>query len=124
MRISLLMGLLMLLFSASVSAQKIKFSVDHPVVQRVVKAALKEYIPKVRKKNEKIKDIQFKSTKAGENYNKIKGTVLFDKPGKALGNGNYRFKMKIGNNLLKPEIKSLKLQVARIWFIRFYKRVI
>lgn len=113
------------LFWATQTLQaQLKLDIENPVVQHFMKKAMQEYIPKVTGKNEKIKDIQFLKTKRKEEFTNIKGTILFQNPNAALGNGNYRFKMQIGNNLLKPKIKCLKLQVARIWFIRFYKRVI
>ncbi len=117
--------LLLFLFLANEgNAQQIKLNVDNPIIKTSIKKALQEYIPKATKNNEKIQDIQFETTKKTEEYTALKGTVLFANQKAALGNGNYRFKLKIGNNLLKPKIHSLKLQVARIWFIRFYKKVI
>jgi hypothetical protein len=117
--------LLSLLFLANeASAQQIQLNVDNPIIKTFIKKALQEYIPKVTKNKEKVQDIQFETTKKTEDYTALKGTVLFANQKAALGNGNYRFKLKIGNNLLKPKIYSLKLQVARIWFIRFYKKVI
>lgn len=110
-------------FLPEASAQ-LKLTVDNPVIKAFIKKGLEEYIPKVTGENEKIKDISFITNKKTEEFTALKGTVLFENPKAALGNGNYRFKLKIGNNLLKPKIHYLKLQVARIWFIRFYKRVI
>jgi hypothetical protein len=98
--------------------------VDNPIVKTFIKKALAEYIPKVTKYNEKVQDIQFETTQKTEEFTALKGTVLFANQKAMLGNGNYRFKLKIGNNLLKPKIYSLKLQTFRIWFIRFYKTVI
>lgn len=123
--ISFIFLLLMLCcsFLPEASAQ-LKLTVDNPVIKAFIKKGLEEYIPKVTGENEKIKDISFITNKKTEEFTALKGTVLFENPKAALGNGNYRFKLKIGNNLLKPKIHYLKLQVARIWFIRFYKRVI
>jgi hypothetical protein len=118
---------LLLLLSCSFlpeASAQLKLTVDNPVIKAFIKKGLEEYIPKVTGENEKIKDISFITNKKTEEFTALKGTVLFENPKAALGNGNYRFKLKIGNNLLKPKIHYLKLQVARIWFIRFYKRVI
>lgn len=124
-KLLLLPFLLSLLFLTNdASAQQIQLNVDNPIIKTFIKKALQEYIPKVTKNKEKVQDIQFETTKKTEEYTAIKGTVLFANQKAVLGNGNYRFKLKIGNNLLKPKIHSLKLQVARIWFIRFYKKVI
>ncbi len=117
--------LFILVISAfEVEAQKIQLNVDNPIVKTFIKKALAVYIPKVTKINEKVQDIQFETTKKTEKYTTIKGTVLFANQKAVLGNGNYRFKLRLGNNLLKPKIDMLKLQVLRIWFIRFYKKVI
>lgn len=117
--------LFILVMSAfEVEAQKIQLNVDNPIVKTFIKKALAVYIPKVTKINEKVQDIQFETTKKTEKYTTIKGTVLFANQKAVLGNGNYRFKLRLGNNLLKPKIDMLKLQVLRIWFIRFYKKVI
>ncbi len=112
------------LFGIVGKAQQIKINIDNPIVKTVIKKALSEYIPKVTKYKEKVQDIQFETTKKTEEYTALRGTVLFANQKAMLGNGNYRFKLKIGNNLLKPKIYSLKLQTFRIWFIRFYKKVI
>ena len=118
----------LLLFANTTFAQikkpRIELNVDNPIVKTVIKKALEEYIPKVTGENEKVKDISFITKKKTEEFVDLKGTVLFQNPKAALGNGNYRFKLKMGSNLLKPKIYHLKLQVARLWFIRFYKRVI
>ena len=114
----------MLIIGNKSSAQQIQINIDNPLVKTFIKKALAEFIPKVTKYNEKVQDIQFKTTKKTEEYTALRGTVLFANQKAMLGNGNYRFKLKIGNNLLKPKIYSLKLQTFRIWFIRFYKKVI
>jgi hypothetical protein len=103
---------------------KLELNVDNPIVKMFIKKALEEYIPKVTGENEKVKDISFITKKKTEEFVDLKGTVIFQNPKAALGNGNYRFKLKMGNNLLKPKIYHLKLQVLRIWFIRFYRKVI
>ena len=105
-------------------AQQIQINVDNPIVKGFIKKALAEYIPRVTKYKEKVQDIQFETTKKTEEYTALRGTVLFANQRAMMGNGNYRFKLKIGNNLLKPKIYSLKLQTFRFWFIRFYKKVI
>jgi hypothetical protein len=115
---------LLLIIGNKSSAQQIQINIDNPLVKTFIKKALAEFIPKVTKYNEKVQDIQFKTTKKTEEYTALRGTVLFANQKAMLGNGNYRFKLKIGNNLLKPKIYSLKLQTFRIWFIRFYKKVI
>ena len=115
---------LLLIIGNKSSAQQIQINIDNPLVKTFIKKALAEFIPKVTKYNEKVQDIQFKTTKKTEDYTALRGTVLFANQKAMLGNGNYRFKLKIGNNLLKPKIYSLKLQTFRIWFIRFYKKVI
>jgi hypothetical protein len=109
---------------AQIKPPKLELNVDNPIVKAVIKKALDEYIPKVTGENEKVKDISFITKKKTEEFVDLKGTVIFQNPKAALGNGNYRFKLKIGNNLLKPKIYHLKLQVLRIWFIRFYRKVI
>lgn len=116
--------LMLLTANNELKSQQIQINIDNPLVKTFIKKALAEYIPKVTKYNEKVQDIQFKTTKKTEEYTAIRGTVLFANQKAMLGNGNYRFKLKIGNNLLKPKIYSLKLQTFRIWFIRFYKKVI
>jgi hypothetical protein len=116
--------LMMLTANNELKSQQIQINIDNPIVKTFIKKALAEFIPKVTKYNEKVQDIQFEATKKTEEYTAIRGTVLFANQKAMLGNGNYRFKLKIGNNLLKPKIHSLKLQTFRIWFIRFYKRVI
>lgn len=121
---SLSVFLLFNLFHGETNAQKLELNVDNPIVKTFIKKALAEYIPRVTKINEKVQDIQFETTKKTEDLTAIKGTVLFSNQKAVLGNGNYRFKLKIGNNLLKPKIHTLKLQTFRIWFIRFYKKVI
>lgn len=110
--------------AAQIKPPKIELNVDNPIVKTVIKKALDEYIPKVTGENEKVKDISFITKKKTEEFVDLKGTVLFQNPKAALGNGNYRFKLKMGTNLLKPKIYHLKLQVLRIWFIRFYRKVI
>jgi len=123
--ISLICLLLILCFGIlPEAAAQLKLTVDNPIIKAFIKKGLEEYIPKVTGKNEKIRDISFITNKKTEAFTALKGTILFENPKAALGNGNYRFKLKIGNNLLKPKIHYLKLQVARIWFIRFYKRAI
>jgi hypothetical protein len=118
-------GFLMLLTANNeLKSQQIQINIDNPLVKTFIKKALAEYIPRVTKYNEKVQDIQFKTIKKTEEYTALSGTVLFANQKAMLGNGNYRFKLKIGNNLLKPKIYSLKLQTFRIWFIRFYKKVI
>jgi hypothetical protein len=116
----------LILFTANnqLKSQQIQINIDNPIVKTFIKKALAEYIPRVTKYKEKVQDIQFETTKKTEEFTAIKGTVLFANQKAILGNGNYRFKLKIGNNLLKPKIYSLKLQTFRIWFIRFYKKVI
>ena len=109
---------------AQIKPPKLELNVDNPIVKAVIKKALDEYIPKVTGENEKVKDISFITKKKTEEFVDLKGTVVFQNPKAALGNGNYRFKLKIGSNLLKPKIYHLKLQVLRIWFIRFYRKVI
>ena len=109
---------------AQIKLPKIEFNVNNPLVQSLIKKALQEYIPKVTGKDEKVKSIDFRSNKKIGETTALKGTVLFENPKAALGNGNYRFKLKMNSNLLQPKIHYLKLQVVRIWFIRFYKRVI
>ncbi len=116
--------LMLLTANNELKSQKIQINIDNPLVKTFIKKALAEYIPRVTKYNEKVQDIQFKTNKKTEEYTAIRGTVLFANQKAMLGNGNYRFKLKIGNNLLKPKIYSLKLQTFRIWFIRFYKKVI
>jgi hypothetical protein len=113
------------LFPPQLQAQR-QLTVDNPVVQKVMKVTLQKYINEQTGENEKVKDIVFqhKPKKRNPDVTKLKGTVLFQNPKAALGNGDYRFKMEINTNLLKPKIHKLKLQVLRIWFIRFYKRVI
>ena len=115
---------LLLIIGNKSSAQQIQINIDNPLVKTFIKKALAEFIPKVTKYNEKVQDIQFETTKKTEEFTAIKGTVLFANQKAMLGNGNYRFKLKIGNNLLKPKIYSLKLQTFRIGCIRFYKKVI
>jgi hypothetical protein len=123
--LAILTFFILITFSGSIChAQQIQINVDNPIVKTFIKKALAEYIPKVTKYNEKVQDIQFETTQKTEEFTALKGTVLFANQKAMLGNGNYRFKLKIGNNLLKPKIYSLKLQTFRIWFIRFYKRVI
>lgn len=109
----------------SVQAQP-QLKIDHPIVQKVMKVTLQKYINEQTGENEKVKDINFqhKPKKKNPDISKLKGTVLFQNPKAALGNGDYRFKMEVNTNLLKPKIHCLKIQVLRIWFIRFYKRVI
>ena len=116
--------LMLLTANNEIKSQQIQINIDNPLVKTFIKKALAEYIPRVTKYNEKVQDIQFKTTKKTEEYTALSGTVLFANQKAILGNGNYRFKLKIGNNLLKPKIYSLKLQTFRIWFIRFYKKVI
>ena len=122
----LLFVVFLILFTANnqLKSQQIQINIDNPIVKTFIKKALAEYIPRVTKYKEKVQDIQFETTKKTEEFTAIKGTVLFANQKAMLGNGNYRFKLKIGNNLLKPKIYSLKLQTFRIWFIRFYKKVI
>ena len=122
----LLFVVFLILFTANnqLKSQQIQINIDNPIVKTFIKKALAEYIPRVTKYKEKVQDIQFETTKKTEEFTAIKGTVLFANQKAILGNGNYRFKLKIGNNLLKPKIYSLKLQTFRIWFIRFYKKVI
>jgi hypothetical protein len=115
---------LFLIFGNNCSAQQIQINIENPIVKTFIKKALAEFIPKVTKYKEKVQDIQFETIKKTEEYTAIRGTVLFANQKAMLGNGNYRFKLRIGNNLLKPKIYSLKLQTFRIWFIRFYKKVI
>ena len=119
---------LFLFITSSIEAQikppRLELNVESPIVQTVIKKALQEFIPKVTGENEKVKDISFITKKKTEEFVDLKGTVIFQNPKAALGNGNYRFKLKMGNNLLKPKIYHLKLQVLRIWFIRFYRKVI
>jgi len=109
---------------AQIPMPKLKFSVDNPIVKTVIKKALNTYIPKVTGENEKVRDVQFKTRKETDEFVSLKGTVLFQNPAAALGNGSYRFKLKVGKDLLKPKIYHLKLQIFRIWFIRFYRRAI
>lgn len=116
--------LMLLTDNNELKSQQIQINIDNPLVKTFIKKALAEYIPRVTKYNEKVQDIQFKTTKNTEEYTALRGTVLFANQKAMLGNGNYRFKLKIGNNLLKPKIYSLKLQTFRIWFIRLYKKVI
>ena len=116
--------LMLLTANNEIKSQQIQINIDNPLVKTFIKKALAEYIPRVTKYNEKVQDIQFKTTKKTEEYTALSGTVLFANQKAMLGNGNYRFKLKIGNNLLKPKIYSLKLQTFRIWFIRIYKKVI
>ena len=122
----LLFVVFLILFTANnqLKSQQIQINIDNPIVKTFIKKALAEYIPRVTKYKEKVQDIQFETTKKTEEFTAIKGTVLFANQKAMLGTGNYRFKLKIGNNLLKPKIYSLKLQTFRIWFIRFYKKVI
>jgi hypothetical protein len=114
----------LIFFTNELRSQQIQINIDNPIVKAFIKKALVEYIPKVTKYKEKVQDVQFETTKKTEEYTALRGTVLFANQRAMLGNGNYRFKLKIGNNLLKPKIYSLKLQTFRIWFIRFYKKVI
>jgi hypothetical protein len=114
----------LILFITKSNAQQIQINIDNPIVKTFIKKALAEYIPRVTKYKEKVQDIQLETTKKTEEFTAIKGTVLFANQKAMLGNGNYRFKLKIGNNLLKPKIYSLKLQTFRISCIRFYKKVI
>ena len=122
----LLFVVFLILFTVNnqLKSQQIQINIDNPIVKTFIKKALAEYIPRVTKYKEKVQDIQFETTKKTEEFTAIKGTVLFANQKAMLGNGNYRFKLKIGNNLLKPKIYSLKLQTFRIGCIRFYKKVI
>ena len=117
--------ILLLFIGNNLQAQR-QLTVEHPVVKKVMKVTLQKYINERTGENDKVKDIQFKHKpkKKNPDVTKLKGTVFFQNPSAALGNGNYRFKMEINTNLLKPKVHKLKLQVLRIWFIRFYKRVI
>jgi hypothetical protein len=126
-RLSLLLSLIFVLANTStaqIKLPKLKIDVNSPIVQMFIKKALQEYIPRVTGKDEKVKDIKFTTNKTIGEVTKLKGTVIFQNPKAALGNGNYRFKLKMNSNLLNPKIHSLRLQVLRIWFIRFYKKVI
>ena len=118
--------LILLLFLGNSLQAQPKLTVENPVVQIVMKLTLQKYINEQTGENEKVKDIEFKHKpkKSNPDITKLKGTFFFQNPNAALGNGNYRFKMEINTNLLKPKIHKLKLQVVRIWFIRFYKSVI
>jgi hypothetical protein len=124
--LSVLLCFFFLAFDAQAQGKlpKIELNVNNPLVQSVIKKALQEYIPKVTGKDEKVKSIDFRSNKKVGETIALKGTVLFENPKAALGNGNYRFKLKMNSNLLQPKIHYLKLQVFRVWFIRFYRRVI
>lgn len=126
MQIYILPTLLILCLSSmtELRSQQLQINIDNPLVKAFIKKTLAEYIPRVTKYNEKVQDIQFETTKKTEEYTSLRGTVLFANQKSMMGNGNYRFKLKIGNNLLKPKIYSLKIQTNRIWFIRFYRRVI
>ncbi len=103
---------------------KLDLNLDSPIVQGLMKRTLQEFIPRVTGKDGKVKDIRLDTRKALGETIKLKGTVIFENPKAMLGNGNYRFKMRLNSDLLKPKIHYLKLQVSRIWFIRFYRRVI
>jgi|JI61114C2RNA_FD_contig_31_1900859_length_737_multi_4_in_0_out_0_2 hypothetical protein len=104
--------------------KKPKFSLDNPLVKSFVKESIEQYLPQVTGKSEKIKDITFQEKKKSDATVAVKANVLFENPNAGLGNGNYRVKFRIAEDLLKPKIHYLKMQVVRIWFIRFYKRVI
>lgn len=126
-RLSLLLSLIFALANqstAQIKLPQLKLDINSPIVQTVIKKALQEYIPRVTGKDEKVKDIKFTTNKTIGDAVKLKGTVIFQNPKAALGNGNYRFKLKMNSNLLQPKIHSLRLQVLRIWFVRFYKKVI
>lgn len=116
--------ILALTATAQINAPNIDFSLDNPVVKTVIKKALNVYIPKVTGKNEKVKDVTFVTKNETNEFQEVKGTVTFQNPAAALGNGSYRVKLKVGKNLLNPKLYYLKLQVLRIWFIRFYRKVI
>lgn len=125
------------LFSNSVFAQKfdlselsklanskLELNLENPLVKNVIKKGIQEFLPTVTGSNEKIQDLNFKTKKKSGDMTKVKANLTFANKSAALGNGDYRVKFKIGNNLLKPKISMLKLQTFRIGFIRFYKRVI
>lgn len=112
------------LFGLQAQRPKLELDVENPIVQKVLKRVLEEGIPRVTGKNEKIRELSFLSKKRKDETIRLRGRILFQNPKAALGNGDYRFKLRMNSNLLKPKIQMLKLQTFRIWFIRFYKRVI
>ena len=103
---------------------KLELNLENPLVKNVIKKGIQEFLPKVTGSNEKIQDLNFKTKKKSGNITKVKANLTFANKSAALGNGDYRVKFKIGNNLLQPKIHMLKLQTFRLGFIRFYKRVI
>jgi hypothetical protein len=116
--------LFLLCFCTSAAQAQLKLSLDNPLVQAFLSKAVEQYLPKVIGRSEKVKGLTFTRNNPKGEWLKLKATVHFENPKAALGNGNYRIKLVMGKNLLKPQIKSLKMQYMRIWFIRFYKRVI
>ena len=100
-------------------------SLDNPIVQQVLAKAVETYLPKVRKgKTERVERVELRRRKEGKDWIDFQANVLFKNPQAALGNGNYRIKFKMSRTLLPPKIHYLKMQTFRIWFIRFYRRVI